>query len=256
MLKNQKMKLILNIFTFFIIQNIFSQEQFKFNLANFDVNKTVSQIFEAEFDDKENVFYWSPNYDERFKIKYESEKYLMTAIGTIIYNSEKTFYTIVTFTFRPNEKLPILGFIGLEVDKTNQYLNIRHINKLIGETDLLLHPKNIDIIELDKNNYFIKTTSVFDVFENLGTKSLDVKLYYFGKEIFLFNQLDKGRKEGFNYLNQTDFKIDTINNEIILTTSGSKYDYKQKKIIPLNETKKYTFWFLNELGLSKIEKKY
>ena len=57
-----------------------------------------------------------------------------------------------------------------------------------------------------------------------------------------------------NYLNQTDFKINTANNEITLVTVGSKYDYKQKKIISVNETKKYTFWFNNELGMSKIEK--
>lgn len=250
------MKIILNIFTFFLIQSSFSQEQFKFPLIDFDINKIVSQIFDAEYDEKENVFYWEPNYNERFKIKYESKKYLITAIGTVIYNSEKTFYTIVTFTFRPNEKLPILGFIGLEIDETGKNLNIRHINKLIEETDLIQHPKNIEIIELDKNNYFIKTTSVFDVFESLGTKSLYVKLYYFGNEILLFNKFDKGKVDGMNFLNETDFKINATNNEITLITVGSKYDYKQKKIISVNETKKYTFWFNNELGKSKIEKKY
>lgn len=132
---------------------------------------------------------------------------------------------------------------------------LKHINKLVKGTNLLRHLNDIELIELDSNNYFIKVTSVFDVFESFGTKSINVNLYYFGEQIFSFNTYDKGEVDGNNYLNQTDFKIDKINNEILLTVSGSKYDYKLKKVVVANEIKKYTFWFSNKFGLSKVEKK-
>lgn len=244
------MKNIFTILGLIVFISINAQTEITFKRSDYNLQKIISELFDARYNEQTKDFIWKPNFAEKLDFGVSADGYLYTEIDTILtYNHEKKIETIVATTYiKDNNGLkegfhassPSLSLISFSLDDSGENIQLLYFKKFVTKYGSWGEPSQVGLLQFSENDYYIKVTNGYT---GQGITEETVSLYYKGNLAFIFNSYygNTGYTENIKEqeYGRTDIKIDKINKIITLTKKETEYSEKTKKQVQINKTTKY-----------------